>query len=81
MGRTVPSFRQVIEGEYVLLDKFKRALRKRDREILENILYRSRLHTQAGGYTEILDPMNVILISMIIEQQKELRDLRERYSH
>ena len=72
MGRTVPSFRQVIENEYVSLEKFKRALRKQDREILEKLLNKARLHTQAGGYAEILDPMHVILISMIIELEKRL---------
>lgn len=71
MGRTVPSFRQVIEAEYVSLEKFKRALRKQDREILEKLLNKARLHTQAGGYAEMLDPMHVILISMMIELEKK----------
>ncbi|HLC79421.1 MAG TPA: hypothetical protein VJG83_03240 [archaeon] len=73
MGRTVPSFRQVIEAEYVSLEKFKAALRKQDREILERLLYKARLHTQAGGYAEILDPMHVILISMMIEIEKKMK--------
>ena len=72
MGRTVPSFRQVIESEYIALEKFKRALRKQDREILERLLNKARLHTQAGGYAEILDPMHVILISMMIEMEKKI---------
>lgn len=80
MGRTVPSFRQVVESEYNSLEKFKRGLRKKDREILDELIYKSRLHTQAGGYAEILDPMHVILISMIIELQKRV-DAGESDSH
>lgn len=80
MGRTVPSFRQAIESEFVALEKFKRALRKRDRQVFEELLYKARLHSQAGAYAEILDPMHVVLIGMVIELKKELRELRESSS-
>ena len=77
MGRTVPSFRQVIESEFEAINKFKKGLRKRDREALEDLLYRARLHSQAGAYGNFLDPMHVILIGMILEQEKKLRKLDE----
>lgn len=73
MGRTVKSFRMVVEDEYACIKKFKKALRKKDREILEEMLIKARLHTQAGTYASFLDPFHAIIISILIEQEKKIR--------
>jgi hypothetical protein len=78
MGRTVKSFRMVIENEFGDIDKFAKALRKQDREILEQILVKARLHTQAGTYGSFLDPFQAIVLGIVIEQQKMIRELHAR---
>ena len=78
MGRTVKSFRMVIEDEFSSIEKFKKALRKRDREILEEMIFTARLHTQAGSFASFLDPFHAIIISILIEQEKKIRGFNGR---
>ena len=75
MGRTVASFRQVINVEYAELDKFKRALPKRDREALEELMAKARLHAAAGTYAGFADPTMFLVLGMLIELDKKVREL------
>jgi len=65
----------VIENEYKQLEKFGKALRREDREIFQEMMYKARLHTQAGSYSSLLEPMQGIVIGMLIEQEKMLRKI------
>ncbi len=78
MGRTVLPYSQVLEREYQDWKKFRRGLRREDQLVLDRLFDLARLHTQAGAYASRPWPMETILISILLEQEKALAGLRER---
>ncbi|MBS3061690.1 MAG: hypothetical protein J4215_03855 [Candidatus Diapherotrites archaeon] len=78
MGRTVPSFRQVVGNEYSTLEKYCKALRKQDGELLRELILSARMHTHAAGYAGFLDPMQAILLGMLLEQEKKIKEIEKR---
>lgn len=78
MGRTVLPFSQVLEQEVQEWRKFRRGLRKEDQEFLDRLFEEARLHVQAGVYASRVWPFETILISILIEHEKALVELRKR---
>lgn len=78
MGRTVLPFSQVLEQEVQQWRKFRRGLRKDDQEFLDRLFEKARLHVQAGVYASRPWPFETILISILIEHEKALVELRRR---
>ncbi len=78
MGRTVLPFSQVLEREYGDWKKFRRGLRREDQAVLDRLFDLARLHVQAGGYASRPWPLETILVSILIEQEKALAALRAR---
>jgi hypothetical protein len=76
MGRTVLPFSQVLEREYEDWKKFRRALRREDQQVLDRLFDRARIHVQAGSYASRPWPLETILISILLEQEKGLANLR-----
>lgn len=77
MGRTVPTFRQLIEDAIARWSKFRRALRREDQEYFDRVFRRVRSHTQAATYQASDNPMEAILLSIALDQEKRL-DALER---
>ena len=77
MGRTVPSFRIVIESFGVEWSEFKRALRDIDKESFESLMNYARRHAEAGTNMPNPNPFEPIIMSILIEHENELRKLRE----
>jgi len=78
MGRTVLPFSQVLEQEVQEWRKFRRGLRKEDQQFLDRLFEKARLHVQAGVYASRPWPLETILISILIEHEKALAELREK---
>lgn len=76
MGRTLPSITQVFLQERQSLARFRRALRREDQRILDELLVASRQHLAAAAYASHLLPFEVMLLSMLLEQHKEVVRLR-----
>jgi hypothetical protein len=77
MGRTVPTFRQLIDDAIARWTKFRRALRREDQEYLDRLFRRVRTYTQAATYQASDNPMEAILLSIALDQEKRL-DALER---
>jgi hypothetical protein len=77
MGRTVLPFSQALEREYGDWKKFRRGLRREDQEILDRLFDLARIHVQAGSYASRPWPLETILFSILIEQEKGLQTLRK----
>jgi len=76
VGRTVLSFNQKIlsiESEWA---KFKRALRKEDQELLDELFAFAKYHSAPASYLSTPNPMEPILVAMLIELLKEVKRLR-----
>ncbi|MDE3090529.1 MAG: hypothetical protein KGJ80_14200 [Chloroflexota bacterium] len=78
MGRTLPSFMQVILGEQALLAKFRRALRKEDQDALDNLFRQARYHVAAAAYASHTLPFEVILLAMLLEEHKAVLRLQKQ---
>jgi hypothetical protein len=77
MGRTVPTFRQLIDDAIARWSKFRRALRREDQEYFDCLFRRVRSYTQAATYQASDNPMEAILLSIALDQEKRL-DALER---
>jgi hypothetical protein len=76
MGRTVPTYRIALERMAQQWNDFKRALRKDDREAFESLINRARMHASAATYAISLDPAESAFLSMLLEHEKELIQLK-----
>jgi hypothetical protein len=78
MGRTVLPFSKVLEQEVQEWKKFRRGLRKEDQQFLDRLFEEARLHVQAGVYASRPWPFETILVSILLEHEKALMDLRSK---
>lgn len=78
MGRTVPSWRIVLEHEIYNLKKFRDFLRSEDKEIFDDLMNQSRLY--ASYASTMASPVKEIpfLLSMIFGQHKRLMQLEKK---
>jgi len=81
VGRTVPSFRMLLEGIIEELSAYRRALRGEDRTAFNSLMNKARVHASSCTVVPTLDPMEAMFLSMLVEQQKEIRSLREALSN
>ena len=78
MGRTVLPFSRVLEQEAQEWRKFRRGLRKEDQQFLDRLFDEARLHVQAGVYASRPWPFETILLSILLEHEKALVELRSK---
>ncbi len=76
MGRTVPTFTNIIDDEVASWSKFRRGLRKEDQEAFDEIFRAARLHLAENFYAMRTIPFESIMVSILVEQQKALHALR-----
>ena len=81
MGRTVPSFRILLEDIIKELSVFRRALRGEDKTAFDSLMNKAREHASSCTVAPVIEPMDSIFLSILVEQQKELNSLREIITH
>ena len=77
MGRTVLSFNQKILAIESQWGKFRRALRKEDQDLLDNLFNFAKYHSASSSYFSTPNPMEPIFMAILIELLKELRRLKD----
>ncbi|MFB6282617.1 MAG: hypothetical protein ABEK59_01600 [Halobacteria archaeon] len=77
MGRTNPTFRDVIEGYKDRWSSYRRALRRRDKNHFDSLIEHVDGHADAAGYMNGEDPVVPILLSMMLEQEKKISELED----
>jgi hypothetical protein len=78
MERIDLPFNQVLEKEIEEWKKFRRALRKEDQQFLDRLFEKASLHVQAGVNASRPWPFETILISILLEHEKALDNLRSK---
>jgi hypothetical protein len=78
VGRTILPFSRVLEQEVQEWKKFRRGLRKEDQQFLDRLFEEARLHVQAGVYASRPWPFETIMVSILLEHEKALVDLRSK---
>ena len=78
MGRTLRTFTQLVHSEVERWRKFRRTLRKEDQQALDELFAAARYHSVAGAYASNAIPFEAMLLAMLLEEHKEVRQLRGR---
>ena len=77
MGRTVPTFTNLIDMELASWTKFRRGLRTEDQEVFDEIFRAAKLHLAENFYAMRAVPFESMMMSILVEQQKAIRRLNE----
>lgn len=77
MGRTLPTISQAFQEEQSNFASFRRALRKTDQLVLDELFALARKHLAAAAYAANALPMETFLLAMLLEQQKVIHRLRD----
>lgn len=75
MGRTLPSATQVFLQEETAFARFRRALRRSDQLALDDLFTNAHQHLAAAQYAAHALPFEVFLLSMLLEEHKEVMRL------
>jgi len=78
MGRTNQTYRNRLENFKDRFKPFKKALRKEDKKFLESIWEKAFYHASASSYMNPRDPAATALVSIQVEQEKEINRLEKR---
>ena len=78
MGRTIPTYRNILENLVNEWQGFRKALRKEDREAFDRLIEKARMHASAASYEARTDPVESMFMSILLEQEKEIGELRKK---
>ena len=77
MGRTLPTISITFLQEQKAFNNFRRALRRSDQLVLDDLFVSARKHLAAAAYATDALPMETFLLAMLVEEHKEVVRLRE----
>lgn len=78
MGRTVPTFRLLLESTISSWNNYRRALRPADKEVFDQLVNKAREHASACSYANRVEPMESVFMSIMLELQKEIEGLKNK---
>lgn len=78
MGRTTPTYRDRLRATRDEWTDFERALRRRDRDAYEALWEHAHGYADAGGFQNPPEPMEAILLSVLLAQERERQELADR---
>jgi len=77
MGRTLPSITQAFIQEEGAFSRFRRALRRSDQIVLDDLFASARQHLAAAAYATHALPFETMLLSMLLEEHKKVSRLEQ----
>jgi hypothetical protein len=80
LGRTNPTFRNILEALKSRWSDYRRALRRQDQPHFDRLFEYADAHADEAGYLNTDDPMDPVLFAMLLEQQKRIAELESRVS-
>ena len=78
MGRTNPTYRDLLESVEERWGTYRRGLRRDDKPHFDRLFVHARAHADASGLQNHDDPLISVLLSIALEQEKSIADLRDR---
>ena len=78
MGRNNDTFTLVIDRNREAWGKFRRALRKEDQQMFDELWRAPKIHLAAGAFIANELPLETIMMSMLLEQYKMIKRLEGR---
>lgn len=77
MGRTVPSYRQALEAEISRWEGFRKSVRGDDLKAFDEMMNACRMYASAGSMATRPILTEAMFMSILLNQQKELMEIRE----
>lgn len=78
MGRTLPTSRNVLDALEFEWRDFRRALTAAEQAKFDALWQKARLHAGAMANQAPLDPMQAVTVSMLLELQKEIDEVKRK---
>lgn len=78
MGRTNPTFRNLLERTRTDYGAFRRGLRAAHKPAFDALFDDAEAYADAAGHLNAREPMHPILVSMLLAQKRQVRALEER---
>ncbi len=75
MGKSVPTFRRELERIESKWRRYRKALRKEEKDTFDELFIKAKKHASASQYQAAPDPMESFFISVLLEQQKKIERL------
>jgi hypothetical protein len=76
MGRTLPAIAQAFLMEQEAFARFRRALRRSDQIVLDDLFAEAQQHLAAASYAAHALPFEIFLLAMLLEEHKQV--IRQR---
>jgi hypothetical protein len=76
MGRTLPAIAQAFLLEQEAFARFRRALRRSDQLVLDDLFAEAQQHLAAASYAAHALPFEIFLLAMLLEEHKQVLRLR-----
>ena len=76
MGRTTPTLSGQLHKEKSELGRYRRALRKEDQRVFDELWTHVSKHMMACTQANHLLPLEIFLFTMLLEEHKEIRRIR-----
>ena len=77
MGRTVLTFRKILERERKKWKRFKDALGENERKAFERMLEDCEQHVSASSQSKSPNPFREMIMSILLEQRKEIDSIKD----
>jgi len=78
MGRTNPTYRDLLGETEDRWTEYRRTLRRRDRDRFDRLFAYARNHADAAGTLNHRDRLATVLMSVALEQERRLDESEER---
>jgi len=76
--KTISKLEQLVEAYGYEWDEFKESLDEMDKEAFISLLHHAKMHAEAGSKIESPDLFESVVMSILVEHQKELQQLQGR---
>lgn len=78
MGRTNPTYRDILRSLENQWSDYRRGLRRDDQQRFDRLFEHARAHADASGYLNHTEPFYPVLVSIALEQEARLDELERR---
>ncbi|MHA1144147.1 MAG: hypothetical protein ACTSRW_05365 [Candidatus Helarchaeota archaeon] len=78
MGRTLPTFRRLLENEIETWKDFRRALRPADQERFDELMNAARKRADAGSYATRMSINEILFACILLELKEEIQELKKK---
>jgi hypothetical protein len=75
MGRTIPSFRMLLNAEIARWREFRNKLSTEDKTVLDELMNNSKLHSSASSCTLRMNVFEGLCMAILLVHQRRLENL------